>query len=180
MEQIKKVWMGLDWFNRILLVAGIVLAVIMLVMKKGFYGVVCLFLFFFMIISRNNDRKKKSSRKYGTMFFHMPDGELVPLLFEQIKSEYLHKQGAKYNGRTVSIQFPVWTVNSTEIDTGFGLMIDAAGSQDESMVKGLRRGDYIAVTGTVVSPNREYFYIGEVTDLRRTGEENIFFQQLQK
>ena len=60
-------------------------------------------------------------------------------------------------------------------DTGFGLLIHFDGN-DEAMAeaKTLRPGDFVSVTGEIVPAGKAYFYIGNVTELRRSSEKEGF------
>ena len=106
----------------------------------------------------------------------MPDGEIVPVSFDQVKSEYTHGQQSKYAGRKVTLRFPWWHLDlDGHGDTGFGLLIHFDGN-DEAMAeaKALRPGDFVSVTGEIVPAGKAYFYIGNVTELRRASEKEGF------
>ena len=106
----------------------------------------------------------------------MPDGELVPLSFDHVKAEYTHGQQGKYAGRTVTLRFPWWHLNlDGHGDTGFGLLIHFDGNEEAmAEAKTLRPGDFVSVTGEIVPSGRQYFYIGNVTELRRVSEKEEF------
>lgn len=129
-----------------------------------------------MIISRQNQREKRFSRLYGTMYFPMPDGELVPRSFEQVKNEYVHGAQSNYADRKVELRFPWWYLNSAgDIDTGFGLTVRIGDKQelaDEARL--MRRGDNVRVVGTLVAESRQYFYIGKLEELQRISEKELY------
>ena len=102
----------------------------------------------------------------------MPDGEIVPISFDQVRSEYTHGQQSKYAGRKVTLRFPWWHLDlDGHGDTGFGLLIHFDGN-DEAMAeaKTLHSGEFVSVTGEIVPAGKAYFYIGNVTELRRVSE----------
>lgn len=69
---------------------------------RGLYGAALVVLMGMLMVSRKNNREKRLSRLYGGFHFHMPDGEIVPVSFDQVKSEYVHGQQSKYAGRKVT------------------------------------------------------------------------------
>ena len=103
------------------------------------------------------------------MYFHMPDGEIVPMSFEQVSTEYVKGQQGKYADRLVSLWFPYWRINEDGmLDTGFGLEIDLTGFDDPNgLLPLLKKGDFIYVTGRVQAERRDYFRIDRVEELRR-------------
>ena len=44
----------------------------------------------------------------------------------------------------------------------------------EALAKTLRPGDFVSVTGEIVPAGKAYFYIGNVTELRRSSEKEGF------
>ena len=145
-------------------------------MGQGLYGVLLLIVVGFLMITRSRNSVMRRSRLFGTMYFPMPDGELVPRAFEQVKTEYVHGAQSSYDGRTVELRFPWWYLNSAgEIDTGFGLTVRLAGSAellDEA--KRLRRGDCVRLTGTLVAESKNYFCVGEVETLECISEKDLY------
>ena len=87
MNRLKDLWGGQDAINRVAFIAAIAAFAWCIVQGHGMYGVVFAVVILFLIISRQNQREKRFSRLYGTMYFPMPDGELVPRSFEQVKNE---------------------------------------------------------------------------------------------
>ena len=88
MDRLKDLWSGQDLINRIVLISGLAVFLWCLVKGQGLYGLVLLVVMIFLMVSRFNSLTKRRGRLYGTMYFHMPDGELVPRTFEQVKTEY--------------------------------------------------------------------------------------------
>lgn len=86
----------------------------------------------------------------------MPDGEIVPMSFEQVSTEYVKGQQGKYADRLVSLWFPYWRINEDGmLDTGFGLEIDLTGFDDPNgLLPLLKKGDFIYVTGRVQAERR--------------------------
>ena len=176
MRKLKEVWLGQDVINRVILVSGILACVWCLVKGQGLYGVALLVLMGMLMVSRKSNREKRLSRLYGGLHFHMPDGEIVPISFDQVRSEYTHGQQSKYAGRKVTLRFPWWHLDlDGHGDTGFGLLIHFDGN-DEAMAeaKTLRSGEFVSVTGEIVPAGKAYFYIGNVTELRRSSEKEGF------
>ena len=172
MRKLKEVWLGQDVINRVILVSGILACVWCLVKGQGLYGVALLVLMGMLMVSRKSNREKRLSRLYVGLHFHMPDGEIVPISFDQVRSEYTHGQQSKYAGRKVTLRFPWWHLDlDGHGDTGFGLLIHFDGN-DEAMAeaKTLRSGEFVSVTGEIVPAGKAYFYIGNVTELRRVSE----------
>ena len=91
MRKLKEVWLGQDVINRVILVSGILACVWCLVKGRGLYGVALLVLMGMLMVSRKSNREKRLSRLYGGLHFHMPDGEIVPISFDQVRSEYTHR-----------------------------------------------------------------------------------------
>ena len=171
MNRLKDLWGGQDAINRVAFIAAIAAFAWCIVQGHGLYGVVFAVVILFLIISRQNQREKRFSRLYGTMYFPMPDGELVPRSFEQVKNEYVHGAQSNYADRKVELRFPWWYLNSAgEIDTGFGLTVRIGDKQelaDEARL--MRRGDIVRVVGTLVAENRQYFYIGKLEEMEAAG-----------
>ena len=75
--------------------------------------------------AHSGQRTKRLRRLYGGMYFHMPDGEVVPMDFERVAAEYVKGQQRKYADRSVSLWFPYWRINENGmLDTAFGLEVD--------------------------------------------------------
>ena len=121
------------------------------------------------LAAHSTQRAKRLRRLYGGMYFHMPDGEVVPLSFEQVAAEYVKGQQGKYADRRVSLWFPYWRVNEDGLlDTAFGLEIDLTGYDDpDGLLPRLKKGDFIYVTGRVQAKSRNYFRIDRVEEIRR-------------
>ncbi len=131
MRKLKEIWLGQDVINRIILVSGILACIWCLVKGQGLYGVALVVLMGMLMVSRKSNREKRLGRLYGGLYFHMPDGELVPLSFDHVKAEYTHGQQGKYAGRTVTLRFPWWHLNlDGHGDTGFGLLIHFDGNEE--------------------------------------------------
>ena len=101
MQQIKRVWNNQDLANKVILVTGIIMAIVCLVMGQGMYGVVFILLMLAFVAAHSTQRGKRLRRLYGGMYFHMPDGEIVPMSFEQVSTEYVKGQQGKYADRLV-------------------------------------------------------------------------------
>ena len=175
MEKIKSFWLRQDWVNRIIVMTGILLAVVCLVKGEGLYGAVVIVLMAVFCVAHQGSRIKRLSFLYGSLYFHAPDGEIVPMTFEQVKTEYIKGQGMKYMGRRLTVRFPYWRTNEDgRIDSGFGLCVDLTGFADsDGVASTLKNGEFISVTGTLVPEGREFFYVGEVEDLRRISEKEV-------
>ena len=130
----------------------------------------------FLMVSRFNSLTKRRGRLYGTMYFHMPDGELVPRTFEQVKTEYVKGGQSRYADRKVSVCFPWWRVTSDgQGDTGFGLSIRLKSNAElAAEAAGLKRGEFVRVTGSIEAVNKGYFVIGKLEELTRITEEELF------
>ena len=176
MEKLKRIWKQQDTVNKIILLSGIVLAIVCLVMGKGLYGLVFLILMGVFSANHGSQRAKRLGRLYGTLAFRMPDGEMVPITFEQVKSEYVHGQGGKYVGRRLTVQCPFWRLDEEgNIETGFGLSIHVDGNEAAvELAKSLRRDEFISATGSIVAAGRQYFYLGEVEDLHRIDPKTVY------
>ena len=162
MNRLKDIWGGQDDMNRVLLLIAVAVFVWSLIEGHGMYGALLAVVVLFLMVSRHGQRIKRFGRLYGTLYFPMPDGELVPRIFEQVKTEYLHGAQGRYAGRA-------------EIDTGFGLTVrlaDNAELLDEA--KRLRRGDCVRLTGTLVAESKNYFCVGEVETLERISEKDLY------
>lgn len=169
MRKLKEIWLGLDIINRIILISGILACIWFVVKGRGLYGAALVVLMGMLMVSRKNNREKRLSRLYGGFHFHMPDGEIVPMSFEQVSTEYVKGQQGKYADRLVSLWFPYWRINEDGmLDTGFGLEIDLTGFDDPNgLLPLLKKGDFIYVTGRVQAERRDYFRIDRVEELRR-------------
>ena len=161
MNRLKDIWGGQDDMNRVLLLIAVAVFAWSLIEGHGMYGALLAVVVLFLMVSRHGQRIKRFGRLYGTLYFPMPDGEIVPRTFA---------------GRAVELRFPWWYLNSAgEIDTGFGLTVRLAGSAellDEA--KRLRRGDCVRLTGTLVAESKNYFCVGEVETLERISEKDLY------
>ena len=149
MDRLKDLWSGQDLINRIVLISGLAVFLWCLVKGQGLYG---------------------------TMYFHMPDGELVPRTFEQVKTEYVKGGQSRYADRKVSVCFPWWRVTSDgQGDTGFGLSIRLKSNAElAAEAADLKRGEFVRVTGSIEAVNKGYFVIGKLEELTRITEEELF------
>lgn len=169
MQQIKRAWNNQDLPNKVILVTGVLTAILCLVMGQGLYGVVFIVLMFAFVAAHKMQRTKRLSRLYGGMYFHMPDGEVVLMGFEQVAAEYVRGQQRKYADRLVSLWFPYWRINEDGmLDSGFGLEVDLAGFDDpDGLLPRLKKGDFIYLTGRIQAKRKNYFAIDRVEELRR-------------
>lgn len=176
MDKLKDMWTALDFINQVIFVTGIAALIWCVVMGSGLYGIILMLLMIAMMVSRRNNLIKRRSRTYGTLYFPMPDGELVPRTFEQVNSEYKHGGQGRYNGRKVTICFPWWRLTaSNDGDTGFGLGIRL--HKNEALVqeaKSFKRGQYVRVTGEINAVAKDYFVIDEVEELVRITEKELY------
>lgn len=165
MKKILSVWNRQDLMNQILLAAGFLLCIVSIVMKQAGMGLVFLALMCVLAVARNTSRRKRLSRVYGSLFFHMPDGEIYPMTFETVKAEYVHGQQSKYAGRKITVRFPYCGLDENgDIDTGFGLMIHAK----SDLVQHWKKNQLLAATGVISAQSRQYFVIDEVEEIRLT------------
>ena len=81
MNKLKDLWLGMDMVNRVLLIAALAASVWSLIMGQGLYGVLLMVVVGFLMITRSRNSVMRRSRLFGTMYFPMPDGELVPRAF---------------------------------------------------------------------------------------------------
>ena len=169
MQQMKRAWNNQDLANKVILVTGMAMAIVCLVMGKGLYSLIFIGLMFAFAVAHSGQRAKRLQRLYGGMYFHMPDGEVVPMGFEQVRTEYVKGQQRKYADRSVSLWFPYWRINEDGmLDTGFGLEIDLTDFKDpEGLLPLLKKGDFIYVTGRVKARRCDYFCIDRVEEIRR-------------
>ena len=123
MERLSYALKKLDWMNKLLLVVGFGLCIASIATGQGRYGLIWLVLICSLVLSRHNNQQKQMMRRYGSLYFHMPDGEIYPVTLEQVRSEYAHGRKSRYNGRKVTIRFPYFCQDSSgALDTGFGLL----------------------------------------------------------
>ena len=169
MQQLKRFWNNQDLTNQVILITGVAMAVACLVMGRGLYSVVFIALMFAFMVAHSGQRTKRLRRLYGGMYFHMPDGEVVPMVLERVAAEYVKGQQRKYADRSVSLWFPYWRINENGmLDTAFGLEIDLTGYDDaDGLLPRLKKGDFIYVTGRVQAKRRDYFCIDRVEEIRR-------------
>lgn len=168
MEQIKQLWKKQDGVNRVILVTGVVAAIACLVMGRWQYSIAFIVFMGMFMVAHAGQRTKRLSRLYGGLYFHMPDGELYPMTFEQVRTEYVKGGQGRYDGRKVSIWYPYWRRDGEVLDTGFGLDIDLTGFEDpDGILPTLKAGQFILVTGELQARRRDYFCIGAVEEIRR-------------
>lgn len=167
MKKIVSVFKRQDGLNQVLLVAGFLVCIVSIFMKQAKMGLVFLIVICFLAIARSNNRRKRLSRLYGALFFHMPDGEIYPMTFEQVKAEYTHGQQGKYADRKITVRFPYCGLDENgDIDTGFGLVIHPEPGQ----LQPWKRGQLLAAVGLINAVSRQYFIIDEVEEIRLTTE----------
>lgn len=177
MDGFKKKWRSMYLTDRIFAVMGVLVAAVCLVMGEPLYAVVFLLLILLMMTSLSGNRTKRLGRKYGTLYFHTEDGQMIPFTFEQVKAEYMHGQGGKYHGHKVTVCFPYDKLDEEDnFKTGFGLVVRRDGWQDEEgLLPSLKRGDLISATGEFVAVNPRYFCIGKLISVQRATEEMKYF-----
>ena len=175
MEKLKNFWRSQDWVNRIILITGILLAIVCLVKGEGLYGVVVILFMAVFCVAHHSSRIKRLSRLYGSLYFHAPDGEIVPMSFDQVKTEYVKGKGMRYMDRRLTVRFPYWRMNEDgRLDSGFGLCVDVSTFEDsEGILKTLKSGEFISATGVLVPEGRDYFYLGKLEELRRISGKDI-------
>lgn len=175
MEKLKSFWRSQDWVNRIILITGIILAVVCLIKGEGLYGAVVIVVMAVFCIAHQGSRIKRLSFLYGSLYFHAPDGEIVPMAFEQVKTEYIKGVGRKYMERRLTVRFPYWRMNEQgRLDTGFGLCIDVSDFDDrEEILRNIKSGDFVSVTGVLIPEGRDYFYLGKIEELRRISSKEV-------
>ena len=78
MNRLKDIWGGQDDMNRVLLLIAVAVFAWSLIEGHGMYGALLAVVVLFLMVSRHGQRIKRFSRLYGTLYFPMPDGELVP------------------------------------------------------------------------------------------------------
>ena len=178
MDSMKNMWRRQDWVNRIILISGLASAVTFLVKGQGGYGIVVVLLMGMLCIARTNGRVNRLMRLYGSLYYHAPDGEIVPMSFDQVRRAYGEGKGGTYMGRPVTLRFPYWSRNTEgQLETGFGLCVDLTGFADEEgLLPTLQKGQYISVTGELVPQGKQYFYLGNVTELRRISEKELYLK----
>lgn len=176
MDRLKDLWSGQDLINRIILISGLLVAVWCIVMGVGLYGLVVVVIMAFLMISRANHLTRRRGRLYGTLYFTMPDGEIVPRTFEQVKTEYVHGAQSQYAGRKVFLCFPWWRITSDgQCDTGFGLFIRLRSNNElAAEAAALKRGEFVRVSGCIEQVNKGYFVIGQLEELKRITEEELY------
>ncbi len=171
MERLTYTLKKLDLMNKLLLAGGFGLCIWAIAIRQGGYGLIWLVVVCLLVLSRYNDRQKQRMRRYGALYFHMPDGEVYPLMLEQVRAEYARGQQSRYDGRRITIRFPyLCRDNSGALDTGFGLLIRA----DEQLIKSWKRGQLLAVTGYITAEGKDDFLIDRVEEIRlSTEKENL-------
>ncbi len=176
MKKLKDMWSGQDLINRIILVSGLLVFLWCLVKGQGLYGLALMVVMVFMMVSRFNSLTKRRSRLYGTMYFYMPDGEIVPRTFEQVRNEYIKGGQSRYAGRRVTMCFPWWRIGSDgHCDTGFGLIVRLNESEELAQkAAAFERDMPIRVTGSIVAVNKGYFVIGKLEELERITQDELY------
>ncbi len=77
MERLSYAMKKLDWMNKLLLVAGFGLCIASIATGQGRYGLIWLVLMCSLVLSRHNNQQKQMMRRYGSLYFHMPDGRFT-------------------------------------------------------------------------------------------------------
>lgn len=165
MRKIVSVWKRQDLVNQLLLAAGFILCIVSIFTGQAKVGLIFLAVVCMVAVSRNSNLRKQMSRRYGALFFHMPDGEIYPVTFEQVKAEYTHGKQAQYNGRRVTVRFRYFGPDENgDMDTGYGLTVHA----DPQLMSGCKKGQLLLATGTIKAVSRQYFIIDQVEQIRPT------------
>ena len=148
-----------------------------MVKGQGLYGLVILLVMTFLMVSRfqQPDQAPRTAVRHD-VFPYARWGELVPRTFEQVKTEYVKGGQGRYADRKVSVCFPWWRVTSDgQGDTGFGLSILLKSNAElAAEAAGLKRGEFVRVTGSIEAVNKGYFVIGKLEELTRITEEELF------
>jgi len=175
MQRIRDIWGKMDIINRIILFSGVAIAICFLVTKQGKSGVAVIAMMGIFMLNHANQRRKNLHRMYGTMFFPMPDGEIVPRMFEEVRSEYQHGGVSRYNGREVTLRFRYWRQDAEgALDTGFGLMVETDGCEAaKELLPSLKNDQFVSATGHIIAKSSQYFTIGELNDLHRIREDEV-------
>lgn len=175
MQRIRELWSRLDTINRIILFSGVAVAIGFLAMKQGKSAVAVVVLMGVFMLNHASQRRKACHRMYGNLYFHMPDGEIVPRMFELVKSEYQHGGVNRYHGREVTVRFRYWRRDAEDaLDTGYGLMIETVGCEAaKELLASLKVGQFVSVTGHITAKSSQYFTIGELSDIRRIREDEV-------
>lgn len=175
MQLIRDIWSKLDIINRVILFSGVAIAIAFMTMKQGLNAVIVIALMGIFMLNRINQRRKISHRLYGIMYFHMPDGEIVPQMFEAVKTDYQHGGVSRYNGREVTLRFCYWRCDAEgALDTGFGLMVETDGCEEaREILPSLKNGQFVSVTGHIVAKSSQYFTIGELSDIHRIQKDEV-------
>lgn len=167
MNTLKSIWRQQDVLNRILLILAFGLCIFGIMKGEAALALALLVVLCVLAVTRNNNRIKRLSRLYGALFFHMPDGEIYPMSFEQVKAEYTHGQQYKYKDRRVTVRFPYHGLDEAgDVDTGFGLKVRAA----QEHLQPWKRGQLLAATGVITAVSSTYFCIDRVEEIRLTTE----------
>lgn len=165
MKRIISVWKRQDLVNQLLLAAGFILCIVSIFMKQAKVGLIFLVVVCMVAVSRNSNLRKQMSRRYGALFFLMPDGEVYPMTFEQVKAEYTHGQQGKYHQRKVTVRFRYFGLDENgDMDTGFGLVVRA----NPEIREGFHKGQLLLATGEINAVNRQYFIVDKVEEIRLT------------
>ena len=175
MQRIREVWSKLDTINRIILFSALAVAIGFLSMKQGKSAIAVIVLMGVFMVNHAGQRRKACHRMYGNLYFHMPDGEIVPRMFELVKSEYQQGGVNRYNGREVTVRFRYWRQDSAgALDTGYGLMVETGDCEmAKELLPTLKNGQFVSATGRISAKSRQYFTIGELSDLRRIREDEV-------
>lgn len=176
MQRIREMWSRLDVVSRVILFSGLLLAIVLLVQKMGTSAIAVVVIMCFFILNHISRSSKTAHRLYGTMYFHMPDGEIVPRYFELVKSEYQRGNISGYNGRRVSLRFRYTRQEEDGVlDTDFGLKVETRGCEAaRELLPTLKRGMFLSVTGHLIAQSKSYFTIGELEDIRIIREDELY------
>ena len=168
MEKVKWVWKKQDIFNKIIFLSGIALGIYGITQGGGLYSVLIVGIMVILCAVRSMNTAKTRSRRYGGLFFTMPDGEVVPVDFEKVRQEFLHGVGSRYLDRKVTAVLPYGVMNPEgRMDSLFGLEVDFAGFADpEGVLPRLKRDDIISITGQLVAESKQFFYLGRVEEVK--------------
>lgn len=176
MQHIREIWSKLDPVNRTIFFSGLLLSIVLLVQKMGTSAIAVVVIMCFFMLNHISRSSKTAHRLYGTLYFHMPDGEIVPRYFELVKSEYQRGNISGYNGRRVTLRFRYTRCDEDgELDSGFGLKIETQGSEAaQELLPTLKRGMFLSVTGHIVAKSKHYFVLGELEDIRIIREDELY------
>ena len=175
MQRIREVWSRFDTINRIILFSGLAVAIGFLTTKQGKSAIAVVVLMGIFMVNHASQRRKSCHRLYGIMYFHMPDGEIVPRMFELVKSEYQRGGVSRYDGRELTLRFRYWRCDANgALDTGYGLMVETEGCEAaKELLPSLKSGQFLSVTGCIVAKSKQYFTVGKLSDIHRIREDEV-------